>query len=76
MSEAHIGIKDTEETKHKKAKSAKEAWEKRTDYSRKCAVEGCEVSGKAVYKFVDGVRYCNKHGLRMWRYGRLDRIKP
>jgi len=71
MSEAHIGIKDSEETRQKKSESAKEAWEKRIDYSRKCEVPGCEVSGKAKYKIIDGVRYCNKHGLRMLRRGSL-----
>lgn len=74
MSEAHLGIQDTEETKQRKAESAKQAWEKRVDLSRKCAVEGCEVSGKAKYKIIDGVRYCNKHGLRMLRYGRLNAL--
>lgn len=72
MSEAHIGIKDSNETKAKKAESAKEAWDKRIDYSRKCEAPGCEVHGKAKYKIIQGVRYCNKHGLRMLRYGRLD----
>ena len=74
MSEAHIGIKDTEETKQKKSESAKEAWADRIDYSRKCEAPGCEVFGKAKYKIIDGVRYCNKHGLRMLRYGRLDNL--
>lgn len=72
MSEAHIGIKDTEETKQKKSESAAAAWEKRIDYSRKCSVPGCEVEGKAKYKIINNIRYCNKHGLRMLRYGRLD----
>jgi len=71
ISEAHIGIKDSDKTKSKKAASAKEAWEKRIDYSRKCEASGCEVSGKAKYKIIDGVRYCNKHGLRMLRRGSL-----
>lgn len=74
MSEAHLGIQDSEETKQRKAESAKGAWEKRIDYSRKCAVEGCEVQGKAKYKIIDGIRYCNKHGLRMLRYGRLNAL--
>ena len=74
MSEAHIGIKDSEETKAKKSESAKEAWEKRIDYSRKCEVSGCDVSGKAKYKIINGIRYCNKHGLRMLRYNRLDTL--
>lgn len=75
MSEAHIGIKDSEDTKQKKSDSAKEAWEKRIDYSRKCEAPGCEVSGKAKYKIINGVRYCNKHGLRMLRYGRIDSLR-
>lgn len=74
MSEAHLGIKDSEETKQRKAESAKEAWEKRIDYSRKCEAPGCEVSGKAKYKIINKVRYCNKHGLRMLRYGRLNSL--
>lgn len=72
MSEAHLGIKDTEETKQKKSESAKEAWEKRIDYSRHCEAPGCQASGKIKYKIIDGVRYCNMHGLRMLRYGRLS----
>lgn len=74
MSDAHIGIKDSEETKQKKSESAKEAWETRIDYSRKCEAPGCEVSGKAKYKIIDGARYCNKHGLRMLRHGRLETL--
>ncbi|MGE3319977.1 MAG: GIY-YIG nuclease family protein [Candidatus Berkiella sp.] len=74
MSETHIGLKDSEETKAKKAESAKEAWKKRIDYSRKCAAEGCQVYGKAKYKIINNIRYCNKHGLRMLRYNRLDTL--
>lgn len=74
MSEAHIGIKDSEDTKQKKSESAKEAWDKRIDYSRKCSAPGCDVSGKAKYKIIDGIRYCNKHGLRLLRYNRLDSL--
>jgi group I intron endonuclease len=77
MSEAHIGIKDTEETKQRKAESAKIAWEKRISYDGiKCHADGCDIEGKHKYKFIDGIRYCNKHGLRMLRYGRLDCAKP
>jgi group I intron endonuclease len=74
MSEAHLGIQDSEETKQRKSESAKQAWEKRMDHSRKCAAEGCEIQGKAKYKIIDGIRYCNKHGLRMLRYGRLSAL--
>lgn len=73
MSKAHIGIKDSEETKKNKSNSAKEAWKNRIDYSNiKCSVPNCDVCGKAKYKIVDGIRYCVKHGLRLLRYGRLD----
>jgi hypothetical protein len=40
----------------------------------KCSAPGCEISGKAKYKIINGVRYCNKHGLRMLRYNRLDTL--
>lgn len=72
MSEAHIGIQDSEETKQKKSESAMKAWGKRIDYSRKCEAPSCDVSGKVKYKIINGIRYCNKHGLRMLRYNRLD----
>lgn len=76
MSEAHIGIKDSEETKQKKSLSAQEAWTKRISYDDiKCQAPGCEISGKTKYRIINGVRYCRKHGLRMLRYGRLDTIK-
>lgn len=74
ISEAHIGIKDSDETKQRKSESAQEAWEKRIDYSRKCAAPGCEACGKIKYKIINNIRYCNKHGLRMLRYGRLDTL--
>lgn len=76
MSEAHIGIKDSEETKLNKSKSAKEAWIKRANYDGiKCHVTDCNISGKNKYKIIDNIRYCNKHGLRMLRYGRIERVR-
>jgi group I intron endonuclease len=76
MSEAHIGIKDSEETKQKKSESAKEAWTKRISYKNiKCQAPNCFIEGKAKYKIINGIRYCNKHGLRMLRYGRLDTVQ-
>lgn len=76
MSEAHIGIKDSEETKQKKSESATKAWAERISYEGiKCSAPGCQVSGKAKYKIIQNVRYCNKHGLRMLRYGRLGSIR-
>lgn len=76
MSEAHIGHTDSEETKQKKSKRAAEAWSKRINYDGiKCQAPGCMIEGKAKYKIINGARYCNKHGLRMLRYGRLNTIK-
>lgn len=73
MSESHIGIKDSQETKQKKSEKAKEAWAKRVDYSDiKCQAPDCEITGKAKYKIINDIRFCNKHGLRMLRYGRLE----
>jgi hypothetical protein len=74
MSESHIGIKDSDETKQKKSESAKEAWDKRIDYTRKCDAPGCDIHGKVKYKIINSIRYCNKHGLRMLRYNRLDTL--
>lgn len=79
MSEAHIGIKDTEETKQKKSESATAAWDKRNaerfaTEDIRCHAPGCEIHGKAKYKIIEGIRYCNKHGLRMLRYNRLDTV--
>lgn len=71
MSEAHKGKVIPEEQRKKMSEGIKKQWATRIDYSRKCEALGCEVSGKAKYKIIDGVRYCNKHGLRILRYGRL-----
>lgn len=82
MSEAHMGYKATEEARKKQSASATLDWEKRNAIREatgelKCNAPDCAVSGsKQAYKMIEGVRYCNKHGLRLWRYGRLDRIKP
>jgi hypothetical protein len=83
FSESHISIKDTkdtkdtEETKSKKAESATEAWYKRNTIrfateDIRCQAPGREVSGKAKYKIIDGIRHCNKHGLLVLRYDRVD----
>ena len=79
MSEAHIGNQDSEETKKRKSESIQANWNKRNAerYASgeiKCSAPGCEVQGKAAYKLIEGIRYCNKHGLRLLRYGRLNRI--
>jgi hypothetical protein len=80
MSEAHIGHKDSEETKIKKSATQAEAWEKRNALRMltediKCNAPNCDIIGTGnKYKFINGVRYCNKHGLRMLRYNRLDLI--
>jgi group I intron endonuclease len=82
MSEAHIGHTESEETKQKKSEAATSDWEKRNAIREatgelKCNAPGCNISGsKQAYKMINGISYCNKHGLRLWRYGRLDRINP
>jgi hypothetical protein len=81
MSEAHIGHKDTEETKDKKSQAQQEAWAKRNSERMlkediKCFATGCDIVGTGnKYKIINGIRYCNKHGLRMLRYNRLDTVK-
>jgi group I intron endonuclease len=56
MSEVHMGHKDSEETKQKKSESATAAWAERISYDGiRCSVPGCKISGKAKYKFVEGV---------------------
>ena len=68
LSKSHIGIKDSEETKQLKSEKAKAAWANRISYDGiKCSDPTCDVSGKAKYKIIDGIRYCNKHGLRALR---------
>lgn len=82
MSESHIGIKDSEETKQRKSVSIKENWDKRNAErlaagDLKCNAFGCEISGlDKSYKIIDGIRYCNKHGLRLERHGTLDKLPP
>jgi group I intron endonuclease len=78
MSEAHIGIKDSDETKKNKAESAKAAWEKRQSAAiasgeLKCNAPGCTVSGVITgkYYFVNDIRYCSKHAQRLKRTGTL-----
>jgi len=73
MSEAHLGLKDSEETKKKKSESIKEQWKTRGEYDdKKCEALNCDISGKAKYKIIDGIRYCNKHGLRALRTGTAE----
>lgn len=79
MSEAHIGLKDTEETKRRKSESSQKSWDKRNaerfaTEDIRCHAPGCEVAGKAKYKIVEGVRYCNKHGQRMLNNGILEKL--
>jgi len=78
MSQAHIGIKDTEETKKKKAERATLAWNKRNTErfatgEIKCNVPGCEVKNKASYRIIDGIRYCSMHATRLLVKGSFDK---
>ena len=78
FSEAHIGIKDSEETKLKKSSKAALAWEKRqatmlSSGELKCNAPECNVSGKITGKYylVNNIRYCSKHAQRLKRTGSL-----
>lgn len=75
MSKAHIGIKDTEETKQSKSLSATIAWEERKDQiiasgELKCNAPGCVVETPRYY-IVNDIRYCSKHGQKLKRTGSL-----
>lgn len=72
MSDAHLGLKDSEETKKRKSESIKESWTKRINYDGiKCQVPNCEIMGKAKYRIINEIRYCVKHGFRMLRKGTI-----
>lgn len=80
MSEAHIGLKDSEETKKKKSISIKENWQKRQEEllnsgELKCNAPKCNISGlNQKYLIVNNIRYCGKHGQRLKRNGSLEVI--
>lgn len=79
MSESHKGVKQPEELVKKRVESIQKTLEKKRQILidagiLKCSAPGCEISGKAKYKIINGIRYCNKHGLRMLRYNRLDTL--
>ena len=76
MSQAHIGIKDSEETKVKKALKAKLAWDKRKALLNgdpdRCNATNCDVENPKEYLIVNNTRYCSKHGQRLKRTGSLE----
>ena len=67
MSDAHIGLKDSEETKIKKSLAIKKSWEKRHEDliksgELKCHAYGCDVEGKYIHYYkTNNIRYCSKH---------------
>lgn len=77
MSQAHIGIKDSEETKLKKAEKAKLVWDKRKEKMTaagelKCNAPHCDVINIPRFYFVNGVKYCSKHAQRLKKTGSLE----
>jgi len=80
MSEAHLGSKDSEETKGNKAASAKSAWEKRQAISLasgelKCNALDCDREGlKHKYHIINNIRYCAMHALRFKRAAKKNII--
>jgi len=80
MSEAHIGITDSEETKQKKSIKAKLAWDKRQQEAiaagaLKCNAPNCKIEGLAKYIFINDIRYCSMHGQRLRNTG-LFELQP
>lgn len=84
MSDAHIGLKDTEETKENKRIAQhkineKEKQNRLESGELKCNAPGCDKQGLIKYRFVDGVRYCQAHAFRLQRNGTfelLERTSP
>ncbi len=77
MSESHKGKKIPKEQLEKMAAGIKATWEKKAAirYATEeiyCHADGCMVAGRAQYKIVNNVRYCNKHGSRLLRNGILE----
>lgn len=77
MSEAHIGHKESEETKLKRGAKIQEAWNKRNEIrfatgEIKCNAPGCEIFGKYKYMIINNIRYCHVHGKRLNRTGLLE----
>lgn len=75
MSAAHIGIRDSEETKQNKSEAQKVVWEQKMEVleTPKCSAPGCDVSGFYIkYKIINGIRYCFNHGQKFERSGTLD----
>ena len=65
MSESHKGVKQSEELIRKRVESIQKTLEKKRQIlidagQLKCFAPGCEISGKAKYKIINGIRYCNK----------------
>lgn len=77
MSESHIGIKDSEETKLKKALKAKLRWDKRKKEMAaagelKCNAPNCDVVNIPRFYFVNGIKYCSKHAQRLKNTGSTE----
>jgi len=77
MSEAHVGIKDTEETKNKKSESAKIAWEKRQTEREAtgmmiCNAPNCDIIDIPRFYIINNVRYCSVHAQRLRKHGALE----
>jgi group I intron endonuclease len=81
MSEAHIGLKASEEAKKHLSEAIKLVWEKRivelTESGElKCNAPGCEIRGQHIYIIIEGIRYCSTHGQRFRRHGTFDALPP
>jgi hypothetical protein len=78
MSEAHIGNIISEEQRQKMSTGIKKAWEIRNSERMlkediRCFAPGCDVVGTGnSYHIIEGIRYCNKHSLRLIRTNSLE----
>lgn len=77
MSESHLGKSLPKEQVEKMSAAIKANWEKRNaeryaTQDIRCHAEGCTVQGKAKYKIINNIRYCNKHGLRVLSTGSTE----
>lgn len=80
MSESHKGKKQSEELIRKRKESMMATRAKKNKLLTesgilKCSAPNCEIIGPGVYLFINSIRYCAKHGLRLKNTGTLDLIE-
>lgn len=79
MSDSHKGKVQSEELIRKRVNSIQITLDQKRQELidagvLKCNAPGCEIFGKAKYKIIDGIRYCQAHGLRMLRNNQTEKL--